>query len=75
MASVSRRFQDRFQNLWAARSTKATATRRRRTNRANFSTFGGAEQLEQRALLAGVTAAYVSDYTTAGAGTTGNPFT
>ena len=58
MSSTSRRFQD----LWASRSTKASASRRRRTNRANFSTFGGAEFLEQRALLAGVTATYVDDF-------------
>ena len=51
----------RFQDLWAARSTKASPSRRR-TNRANFATFGGAQQLEQRALLAGVTAQYVDDY-------------
>jgi hypothetical protein len=58
MSSTNRRFQ----NLWASRSTKASASRRRRTNRANFSTFGGAEFLEQRALLAGVTATYVDDF-------------
>jgi hypothetical protein len=72
---MSSAFRRRFRDLCAPRSDRSVAVRRRRRND-RFEALGFGEQLEQRAMLAGVTATYVADYlSTGGTGATDNPFT